>query len=128
MIKRLFLALLLCVALVGGIAPAWAMSHEMPVVQAPEATAHDHHAMAAATSGDCAGGIDDHAGHAGMTGPSAGCPGAAATCGMMLAGWPVAWPEAIVAYEAVAQPQPASGRLLRPLVPDPDLRPPRASS
>lgn len=128
MIKRLILALLLSVALVGGVAPAWAMSGAVPTAPAAGATAHDHHATAPAAAEACAGGVGEHAGHAGMTGPSPACAGAAASCGMMVAGWPVAFPEATVAYEATRLPQPGDGRLLRALAPSPDLRPPRASS
>lgn len=134
MIKRLFLVLLLCVALVGGVAPAWAMGGAVPETPATATTttvavaAHDHHAKAPAAAEACEAGMGEHAGHAGMTGPSPSCAGAAASCGMTLAGWPTAWPETAVAYEAAALPEPGADRLLRALAAAPDLRPPRASS
>lgn len=132
MIKRLFLALLLCVALVGGVAPAWAASHDMPAhpaVAATEhaATGHGDHATASAIADDCAAGVGGHPRHAGMTGPAPACAGAA-SCGMMLAGWPVNLPAAVAAYAMQVQLRPGAGRLLRANAPSPDLRPPRAAS
>ncbi|WP_404384344.1 hypothetical protein [Caenispirillum salinarum] len=125
MIHRLLLAFLLCTAVLGGVAPAWAHEHRGAQMAAGHGPAHDHHHGMADHGAACTMAEGGHAGHS--TPDAAGCPGAASACGGAFAGWPTVALD-IRAQEPAALPEPGPGRHMTALVLSPDLRPPRASS
>ncbi|WP_404384254.1 hypothetical protein [Caenispirillum salinarum] len=125
MIQRLLIALLLCAAVLGGVAPAWAHEHGAAQMPAGHGSAHDHHHAMTDDGAACTTAEGRHAGH--DTPDAAGCPGAASACGGSFAGWPTV-PFDIGAQEPAGLPQPGAERHMTALALSPDLRPPRTSS
>lgn len=123
MILRLLIALMLCAAVLGGVASAH--EHGGAPMADGHGSAHDHRHMMVDDAAPCTMAEGCYAGH-GAT-DAAGCPGVASACGGAFVGWPMMALD-LRAQEPASPPRPGTDRHMTALVLSPDLRPPRASS